>query len=233
MIASPKCISCGMMGRSSVRITSPAVMSKRLPSSPPGWNWAKSCGRKLRTCISAMAKASPMAKAAVVLLVGARLSGHASFFTHTWMCALLYFANSDCGLAVIEMIGMFIWSTIGINRSNSSVCPELLSASTTSSAVITPKSPWYTSKGLMKKAGVPVDASVAAIFAPIFPLFPTPVTMIFPWQAYIISTALVKFSSTCGMSSWMASASSLSAWMPHWQACLMRVCISLSCSILQ
>ena len=32
----------GMTGRSSVRITSCAVVSNRFPSSPPGWNCAKS-----------------------------------------------------------------------------------------------------------------------------------------------------------------------------------------------
>ena len=33
------------------------------------------------------------------------------------------------------------WSTIGMNRNNSSVCPELLMASTTSPCAITPRSP--------------------------------------------------------------------------------------------
>ena len=57
------------------------------------------------------------------------------------MCALLYLASKELGLPVMEMIGMFMWSTIGMKRSSSSVCPELLNANTTSSEVITPKSP--------------------------------------------------------------------------------------------
>ena len=58
--------------------------------------------------------------------------------------------------------------------------------------VITPKSPWKTSKGLMKKAGVPVLDSVAAILAPMWPLFPTPVIITFPLQRKIKSTAASK-----------------------------------------
>ena len=64
------------------------------------------------------------------------------------------------------------------------------------------------SRGLMKKAGVPVDDNVAAIFAPILPLFPTPVTIIFPLQLYINSTALSKLSSNWGIRPTIASASS-------------------------
>ena len=141
MIASPRCISLGMIGISSLRITSSAVVRRRLPNSPPGWNWAKSRGLKWRTCISAIAKASPIAKAAVVLLVGARFSGQASFFTFTVIWWLEYFANRELGFPVIEIIGTFMWSTIGMKRSNSSVWPLLLSARTTSLSVITPKSP--------------------------------------------------------------------------------------------
>ena len=53
----------------------------------------------------------------------------------------------------------------------------------------------------MKKLGVPVEESVAAIFAPICPLLPTPVTMSFPLHCSMISTALSKLSSILGMSS--------------------------------
>ena len=182
MMASPRFMFLSITGRSWLIMTSSAVVSRRLPNSPPGWNWAKSRGSKCLTSIRATASASPIASAAVVLLVGARLSGQASFFTHTLMWALLYFASSEFSLPVIEMMGMFMCSTMGMKRSSSSVCPELLSASTMSSEVITPKSPWKTSNGLMKNAGVPVDDSVAAILAPICPLLPTPVTMILPLQ---------------------------------------------------
>lgn len=83
MIASPRCISFGITGMSSDCITSAAVVSRRFPSSPPGWNCAKSRGLKSRICMSATAKASPIMSAAVVLLVGARFNGHASFLTFT------------------------------------------------------------------------------------------------------------------------------------------------------
>lgn len=59
----------------------------------------------------------------------------------------------------------------------------------------------------MKKAGVPVDERVAAIFAPMCPLLPTPVTMILPLQWKIMYTALSKLSSNCGMRSSSACAS--------------------------
>ena len=82
-----------------------------------------------------------------------------------------------------------------MKRRSSSVWPELEMAMTTSSGVITPKSPWKTSNGLMKKAGVPVLDNVAAILAPICPLLPTPVIITFPVQRSIKSTAASKCSS--------------------------------------
>ncbi len=139
--ASPRCISGEMTGMSAVCITSCAVVSSRLPSSPPGWNCAKSFGWKFLTCISATARASPMARVAVVLLVGARFSGQASFFTLTFRWQVEYFANSDFGFPLMPMMGTSMWSSIGMKRSNSSVCPELDMARQTSSLVITPRSP--------------------------------------------------------------------------------------------
>ena len=122
-----------------------------------------------------------------------------------------YLANSDFGFPLIPMMGICMCSTIGIKRSSSSVCPEFEIASTTSSCVITPKSPWNTSRGLVKNEGVPVLESVAAIFAPMWPLLPTPVTITFPLQFSIRSTALSKLSSSCGISPNTASASSFIA----------------------
>ena len=141
IIASPRCMSCGITGSSSVLMTSCAVVRSCLPSSPPGWNCAKSRGLKCFSCISAIASASPITSCAVVLLVGARFSGQASFFTLVLICIVEYLASSDCGLPLIPIMGMFMWSTIGMNLSSSSVCPLLLIASTTSSEVITPRSP--------------------------------------------------------------------------------------------
>ena len=47
----------------------------------------------------------------------------------------------------------------------------------TSSAVIMPRSPWLASAAWTKKAGVPVEAKVAAILRPIWPDLPSPVTI--------------------------------------------------------
>ena len=58
----------------------------------------------------------------------------------------------------------------------SSDSPLLEIASTRSAAVIMPRSPWLASAGCTNMAGVPVDASVAAILRPIWPLLPMPIT---------------------------------------------------------
>ncbi|MFK4405221.1 hypothetical protein ABH991_002255 [Bradyrhizobium ottawaense] len=59
----------------------------------------------------------------------------------------------------------------------------------TSSVVIMPRSPWPASAACTKKAGVPVEASVAAILRPIWPDLPSPVTMTRPLALRIRSTA--------------------------------------------
>lgn len=53
-------------------------------------------------------------------------------------------------------------------------------AITLSFALIMPMSPWQASAGCIKKAGLPVLAKVAAIFLPIWPDLPMPMTIIFP-----------------------------------------------------
>ena len=50
----------------------------------------------------------------------------------------------------------------------------------TSSGVIMPRSPWLASAACTKKAGVPVEASVAAILRATWPDLPSPVTMTRP-----------------------------------------------------
>ena len=58
-----------------------------------------------------------------------------------------------------------------------------------SSRVIMPRSPWLASLGCTKKAGVPVEAKVAAIFWAMWPLLPMPVTITRPLAAASVSTA--------------------------------------------
>src|SRR3954466_10360749 len=62
----------------------------------------------------------------------------------------------------------------------------------TSSVVIMPRSPWAASAVCTKKAGVPVEANVAAILRPIWPDLPSPVTMTRPFALRIRSTAWAK-----------------------------------------
>ena len=59
----------------------------------------------------------------------------------------------------------------------------------TSSAVIMPRSPWLASAECTKKAGVPVEAKVAAILRATWPDLPRPVTMTRPLASRIRSTA--------------------------------------------
>src|SRR5580693_6881711 len=55
-----------------------------------------------------------------------------------------------------------------------------------------PRSPWLASAACTKNAGVPVEASVAAIFLPTWPDLPMPVTMTRPRALRIVSTAATK-----------------------------------------
>ncbi len=63
-------------------------------------------------------------------------------------------------------------------------------ASTTSPAMTMPRSPWLASAGCTNNAGVPVDASVAAILRPTWPLLPMPITTTRPRHSSIACTAL-------------------------------------------
>ncbi len=70
-----------------------------------------------------------------------------------------------------------------------------------------PRSPWLASPGCMKKAGVPVEASVEAILPPMCPDFPMPVTTTRPFEAKIISTAARNGSPSRAVSAATAPAS--------------------------
>jgi len=80
----------------------------------------------------------------------------------------------------------------GMRFTSSSVSPLFEMAIITSSDVTIPRSPWDASAGWRKKAGVPVDARVAAIFFPTNPDFPIPVTTTLPLELKINSTAFSK-----------------------------------------
>src|SRR5579859_5971468 len=68
---------------------------------------------------------------------------------------------------------------------SSDVSPELDKASTASCFVTMPRSPWLASAGWTYIAGVPVEARVAAILRPTWPLLPMPVTMTRPPSARV------------------------------------------------
>ena len=163
--------------------------SKRLPSRPAGWLRAKSSRVKERARSRATASASPKAMTAVVLEVGARPSGQASCETAAvrWMSACR--AMVDSGWAVMQIRQMFLRFNAGRMAEISSLSPELEMASTTSPSTIMPKSPWAASAGWTKNAGVPVEASVAAILWPTWPDFPIPMTTSRPVQERMVSAA--------------------------------------------
>jgi hypothetical protein len=83
---------------------------------------------------------------------------------------------------------------IGSTRRISSDSPELEITITTSSEVIIPGRQWLASPGCMKKAGVPVDASVDAILRATCPDLPMPLTdRRGPWCAGSAWSAAMNF----------------------------------------
>jgi len=75
-----------------------------LPRTPPGWNLLKSLGLNSFLLISVTARASPMARSAVVLVVGASPSGHASLFILTSITISLCCASVEAVLPVNAII---------------------------------------------------------------------------------------------------------------------------------
>ena len=55
-------------------------------------------------------------------------------------------------------------------------------------------SPWLASTGFKKTDGIPVEVKEAAILEAMFPLFPTPEIINFPFKFSILFTALKKSS---------------------------------------
>ena len=180
------------------RITSATVVSRRRPSAPPGWERAKSSARKPRASSKATASASPSAICTVVLAVGARLRGQASFSTLLSSTTLACCARLDWGLPVMA-ISLMPWRlSTGSTRASSSLSPLLLMASTTSACVTMPRSPCPASAGCTKNAGVPVEASVAAILRPTWPLLPMPMTTTRPVARSMAATACSSCAAASG-----------------------------------
>ena len=177
--------------------SSPACMRRsagirRLPSPPPGCRWAKSSWRNPFRASRVMARASPRARAAVVLAVGTRFRGHASARTPQSRATSALRARVDPGAPVRQTSRAPTRRMVSIRRRISFVSPLCDRATTTSSSCTTPRSPWTASAGCRKNAGVPVLARVAAILRLMIPDLPMPVTMTRPAQASSRRTAASK-----------------------------------------
>lgn len=154
------------------------------PSAPPGCRFANSASVNRRCLATASASASPSASVAAVDDVGAtkcpspassiRPSRSATVLSRTRLF------SSPRSPPVIEMIGSPSWCRIAASPTTSSVSPEKDSAMTVSHDRNRPRSPCAASDGCTECAGTPSDDSVAAIFPPISPLLPSPVTSTVP-----------------------------------------------------
>ncbi len=171
---------------SSVNMTSFTRMESLSPRLPPGWNLLKSFLSKRLALSSTTDKASPMARAAVVLEVGARPMGQASLSTPTSITTSLSVAMGESRAPVKEIILAPICLSVGKILLISLVWPLFEMARTTSSFVTVPRSPWMASAGCRKREGVPVLFSVAAIFLATNPDFPIPVAITLPLAFKII-----------------------------------------------
>ena len=163
-------------GKSCVCMMSCTRVKSRRPKAPAGCDKAKSALVKLRACNSATAKASPKANVAVVLEVGASPSGQASSDFPSVKAISADFGKNPRLSRLMLIKGILSCLTTGISVRISSDSPEFEIAIKTSPATSIPKSPCPASPGCIKKAGVPVDANVAATLRPICPDFPIPVT---------------------------------------------------------
>ncbi len=111
--------------------------------------------------------------------------------------------------AVIATTGSDMRFRIGSKRTSSSVSPLCERASTASSECNAPRSPCTASAGCSVRARTPSEASVAAIFCPMSPALPIPVTTT-PPAASSSSTASQNEPSSRSASFATASASARS-----------------------
>ena len=157
--------------------------------------------------IKTTARASPIARSAVVLAVGASPRGQASFSTPTSITISLYRAKVDLRFPVKAITLHPILRMLGTSKFSSSVSPLLERASNTSSGLTMPRSPCIASTGCKNKERVPVLFKVATIFLPTIPDFPIPLTISLPLVQQIKSTMVLKWLSTRSTSFKMPSAS--------------------------
>ena len=193
--SNPSCSST--RGTSSpLRMTSRTWVSSLRPKAPPGWDSAKSSALKPRASSRAAARASPRANCTVVLAVGARFKGQASRSTLVSSTQSACLARLEVRPPVMPAIRTPWRLRAGSSDVSSWLSPLLEIASTMSLSVTMPRSPWLASAGCTKKAGVPVDARVAAILRPMWPLLPMPMTTTRPGVASMACATCTKRSSS-------------------------------------
>jgi hypothetical protein len=151
---------------------------------------------KARRSISATASASPSAMVSVVEVVGATPTAQASRAAGRISPTSEASISAERGRLATPISGIAnrrVWPMTSCNSCDS---PEFEITSATSPCVIMPRSPWLASEGCTKKAGVPVEASVAAILRPTWPDLPMPLTTTRPGAARMVSTACAKGASS-------------------------------------
>ncbi|MNT35431.1 hypothetical protein D3C72_1714590 [compost metagenome] len=131
----------------------------------------------------------------MVLAVGAKFKGQASRSTLVLSTQSACLAKLEVSPPVMPAIRTPWRFKAGSNEVNSWLSPLFEIASTMSFSVTMPKSPWLASAGCTKKAGVPVEARVAAIFRPMWPLLPIPITTTRPGVTSMACATCTKLSS--------------------------------------
>ncbi|MNL16874.1 hypothetical protein D3C87_1379340 [compost metagenome] len=139
-----------------------------------------------------MPRASPRASCAVVLVVGARLCGQASFSKAVFRIRSACSARKEPNSPTIPIKRLPDVLSKGTSTLISGVLPLFERQIMTSFIWIMPKSPWMASAACINMAGVPVELKVATIFWAIMALLPIPVTITRPLQCKMLVTTFSK-----------------------------------------
>ena len=175
-----------------VCIRSSTLVINFLPNFPAGCEYAKSFFEKPLASKSAIARASPNANVLVVDDVGAKSRGQASLPDLITIEISVLFDIDDVLFPVIDATFFACLFKEGKILIISSVSPELDMRRTISFLLIKPISPCAASVGWINIDAVPVLERVAAIFWPIWPDFPTPITIKAPLEFMMHSHKLVN-----------------------------------------
>jgi hypothetical protein len=169
----------GTIGACSPEVISWSARINRFPSFPPGCRLAKSSWRKPLATSSVIASASPKGEGAVVLAVGTRLSGHASFETWQSSATSAALPSVDCGSPVI----VIRLRAEALDRLQEPAARRSLRCRQRRHDIVRLEHAQVAVNrlgGCRKKAGVPVLERVAAIFRQMMPDLPMPVTITRP-----------------------------------------------------